>query len=346
MTLSPSLSPTPPHEAMTSNSNPHLPPGGDPPARNLSGWVGVHLRGMAMGAAELVPGVSGGTIAFITGIYLELVRSIRGLDLGLLRLAASGRLGEAWRRGNLGFLGLLGVGMLTSVIFLASLLAWLLENREVHIWAFFFGLIVASVPYVGRFARPWGSRRIAVGLVGLVLGVLLSNVQPLPAPDHWISTFLAAAVAICAWILPGLSGSFILLILGKYEQLVRAISVVDPGFLFAFAAGCGVGLLAFSRVLTWLIRTRYEATLAFLCGLMAGSLPKLWPWRETVSTYVDSSGETLPLVTRPVSPASWEAITGSAASVPGALASGAGAVLLVLALDRLSRRPGVEPDPT
>ncbi len=299
-----------------------------------------------MGAAELVPGVSGGTIAFITGIYLELVRSIRGLEWSLVRLAVGGRPLEAWRRGNLGFLAMLGVGMLTSFVLFASMLAWLLEHREVQIWAFFFGLIVASVPFVGRHVRPWSGSRIGVAAAGIGIGLVLASVQPLPAPEHWLSTFLAAAVAICAWILPGLSGSFLLLLLGKYEQLVRAVSELHLPFLVAFAMGCTVGIIAFSRVLTWLIRTRYHATLAFLCGLMVGSLQKLWPWREIMSTYVDSSGATLPLVTRPISPGRWEALTGTNAAVPEALAAGVGAVLLVAALAWLSRRRGVEPDPS
>jgi putative membrane protein len=332
-------------------TSPHTPDHPDPldeerPKRGISGWIGVHLRGMAMGIAELIPGVSGGTIAFITGIYVELVQAIRSFDGTLLNLALRGRFREVWERANLGFLAMLLVGMATSVVLFASVLAWLLEHREVWIWAFFFGLIMASVLYVGRFARPWTGKRVAAGAAGVGAGLLLSSIQPLPAPEHWISTFLAAAVAICAWILPGISGSFILLLLGKYQQLVRAVSEFDPVFLVAFAAGCVAGLLAFSRVLTWLIRTRYETTLAFLCGLMAGSLQKLWPWRETVSTYVDSSGETLPLVMRPVSPAAWEAITGLSASVPGALVSGFAAFVLVFALDIVSRRRGADPDAT
>ncbi len=295
---------------------------------------------MAMGVAELIPGVSGGTIAFITGIYVELVQTIRSFDSELLRLALRGRVREVWVRSNANFIVMLLLGMATSVVLFASLLAWLLENREVLIWAFFFGLIVASVIYVGRFVRPWSPRRLGAGTLGVGAGLVLSNIQPLPAPEHWISTLLAAAVAICAWILPGISGSFILLLLGKYQQLVRAVSDIDPGFLLAFAAGCVAGLLAFSRVLTWLIRTRYEGTLAFLCGLMLGSLQKLWPWRETVSTYVDSSGETLPLVVRPVSPATWEAATGLGASVPGAILAALGAMALVFGLEIVARRRG------
>ena len=303
-------------------------------------WLGVYLRGTAMGAAELIPGVSGGTIAFITGIYVELVRSIRAMDGDLLRTVLKGDFRTASERVNLPFLGILGVGMATSVFGLAALVNWLLLNREIHLWAFFFGLIVASAIYVGRFVRPWDLTRAAVGLGGVAAGVTLASIQPLPAPEHWISTFLAGAVAVCAWILPGISGSFILLLLGQYPLLVRALSELDVAFLAALGMGCTVGILAFARVLTWLIRTRYEATLAFLAGLMVGSLPKLWPWRETISSYTDSSGEEVPLVTRPITPGTWEGLTGQDPAVVGAVAAMAVAAVLVLGLEFFSRVRG------
>jgi len=310
--------------------------------RGVLGWIGVYLRGMAMGVAELVPGVSGGTIAFITGIYVELVRTIRKLDPALAMELIKGRVARAWRQGNLGFLMALGVGMATSVFGFAAVVAWLLENREVHVWAFFFGLIVASALYVGRFVKPWSWARGLSGLVGIGVGLALANTHPLPSPDHWISTFLAGMVAICAWILPGISGSFIMLLLGQYELLVRAISELDVVFLTALAAGCTMGLLAFARVLTWLLRTRYEGTLAFLCGLMLGSLQKLWPWREAVTSYVDSEGREVPLVVRPISPEGWEAMTGVDPQVLGAVVAAGAAVGLVLALDLMARHQGVD----
>jgi len=305
-------------------------------------WGGVYLRGMAMGVAELIPGVSGGTIAFITGIYVELVKSIRALRAGLAVDVLRGRLARAWNEGNMSFLAVLGAGMVTSVFAFASVVAWLLANREIHVWAFFFGLILASAFYVGRFVKPWNVSRAIVGVAGFGLGALLANIQPLPAPEHWVSTFLAGAVAICAWILPGISGSFILLLLGQYQQLVRALSELDPVFLGALGAGCLIGLLAFARVLTWLLRRWYPATLAFLTGLMVGSLQKLWPWRQTVTSYIDSDGNEVPLVDRPISPGAWESLTGLDPAVSGAVASMLFAVILVLALDLLARRRGVD----
>jgi putative membrane protein len=157
-----------------------------------------------------------------------------------------------------------------------------------------------------------------------------------------ISTFLAGALAICAWILPGISGSFLLLLLGEYALLVRALSELDLAFLAALGSGMGVGILAFARFLTWLLRTRYRGTLAFLTGLMVGSLQKLWPWRETVSFYLDSDGNPVPLVERPVSPGSWEVITGGDPAVGGAVAAILGAAAILLALEFLARRRGVD----
>lgn len=318
------------------------PESSEPPPRSLPGWLGVYFRGMAMGVAELIPGVSGGTIAFITGIYVELVRSIRALRFQVLVAGLQGRFRKAWDEGAMGFLSILGAGMATSVFLFAGLVAWLLEHREVHVWAFFFGLIVASVVFVGRFVLPLTPGRILMGVVGVGVGVVMANIQPLPAPEHWVSTFLAGAVAICAWVLPGISGSFVLLLLGQYAQLVRALSELDLVFLGALAAGMGVGILAFARVLTWLLRRYYRGTLAFLSGLMAGSVQKLWPWRETVTSYLDSDGNLVPLVVRPISPGAWEAATGADPAVLGALLSMGAAVGVILALELLSRIKGVD----
>lgn len=312
------------------------------PKRSLIAWLGIWIRGMAMGVAELIPGVSGGTIAFITGIYVELVGSIRSLRLGVLVAFVERRFRDAWRDGNLGFLVVLGGGMGASILLGAGLVAWLLEHREIHVWAFFFGLIVASVLFVGRFALPLTRSRGIAALMGVAVGLLLTNVQPLPAPEHWISTFLAGALAICAWILPGISGSFLLLLLGQYAQLVRALSELDLAFLAALGSGMVLGILAFTRFLTWLLRTRYRGTLAFLTGLMAGSLQKLWPWRETVSFYMDSDGNPVPLVERPVSPRAWEGITGGDPAVAGAAAAMLGAAALILALELMARKRGVD----
>jgi putative membrane protein len=242
-------------------------------------WLGIYLRGIAMGVAELVPGVSGGTVAFITGIYLDLVRSIRGAGEALLRHLPRGAVALAWERSNGGFLLVLGAGMATGILALARIVSWLLENRELQLQGFFFGLILASVLFVGRFARPFTAGRRGVLALGVAAGAAAAFATTLSVPVNPVTLFLGGMVAICAWILPGVSGSFVLLLLGLYPAVVAAIATLDLKVLGVLAAGCGLGLLLFARVLGWLLDRYYRGTLALLCGFMAGSLVSLWPWR-------------------------------------------------------------------
>ncbi|TVP42211.1 MAG: DUF368 domain-containing protein [Gemmatimonadales bacterium] len=286
-----------------------------------------------MGVAELVPGVSGGTIAFITGIYLELVRSIRGIGAGLVRQVGQGRFREAWKEGNLGFLVVLGAGMGTAIVLLARIVGWLLEHRELQVWAFFFGLILASVWFVGRYARPWTTARRALVLLGAVIGAGVAFLTALALPVTLVTIFLGGAIAICAWILPGVSGSFIMLLLGLYPAVVGAISDFNLVILATLAAGCATGLLLFSRFLTWLLERRYEATLALLSGFMAGSLFKLWPWYVPVAI-VDGK----PMGLRLLGPGTFEAVTGEPAAVASVVASMVAGVAVVAVLEVVSRR--------
>ncbi|CAN5623209.1 DUF368 domain-containing protein [soil metagenome] len=301
--------------------------------REPGGWLGVYARGFAMGVAELVPGVSGGTIAFITGIYLELVRSIRGIGFRLLRLVGQGRVREAWREGNLGFLMVLGAGMGTAIVLLARIVGWLLENRELQVWGFFFGLILASTWFVGRYAKPWTGARLALVVVGAVAGAGVAFLTALALPVTLVTLFLGGAIAICAWILPGVSGSFIMLLLGLYPAVVGAISEFNLVILATLAAGCATGLLLFSRFLTWLLERRYEATLALLSGFMAGSLFKLWPWYVPV-TVMDGK----PMGLRILGPGTYESTTGEPAAVVSVVASMVLGVAVVALLEIVSRR--------
>lgn len=285
--------------------------GGEAP-RGLAGWVGIYARGLAMGVAELIPGVSGGTIAFITGIYMELVATIRGLGPGLLQRVGQGRFAEAWREGNLGFLAVLGAGMGTAILALARIVQFLLENRELEVWGFFFGLILASAIFVARHVRPWTPTRWSVAVVGVFVGAGAAFLTALNLPVTTVTVFLGGAVAICAWILPGVSGSFVMLLLGLYPAVVAAIAELDLAFLAILAAGCTTGILLFSRFLTWILRRRYEATLAVLSGFMAGSLLKLWPWHLPVAV-VDGK----PMGVRLHLPAGFEAASGESAVLGG-----------------------------
>lgn len=309
------------------------------PPRGLLSWAGVFSRGMAMGTAELIPGVSGGTIAFITGIYLELVRSIRAAGRQALPLLLRGRIREAWTAANAPFLVVLGAGMGTAILALARLVAWLLEHRELQVSGFFFGLIAASALFVGRFARPWTFPRLALLGVGVGAGGTVGFLTALTLPVTPVTIFLGGAVAICAWILPGVSGSFVMLLLGLYPAVVSAISRLDLAFLAVLAAGCATGLLLFSGALTWLLERRYQATLALLAGFMGGSLLTLWPWRLPVG---EVEGKTVGV--RLLSPGGYEAASGIPAQFPSVVGAILGGVFIVAALERMSRRAVTPPD--
>lgn len=288
-----------------------------------------------MGLAELVPGVSGGTIAFITGIYLELVGAVRGAGEALLRDLPRRDLAGAWKRANGPFLVVLGAGMATGILSLARIVSWLLENRELEIWGFFFGLILASVLFVGRAARPFNGLRSGLVAVGVVAGAAAAFATALSLPVNPVTLFFGGMVAICAWILPGVSGSFVMLLLGLYPTVVGAIANLDLVVLGVLAAGCGMGLLLFARVLGWLLERFYRGTLALLCGFMAGSLMGLWPWRLPV-TMVEGK----PLGVRLLGPSDYAAASGADPAVGGVVAAFLLGLGVVAALDVLSRWDG------
>ena len=257
----------------------------------MRAWAGVYAKGLAMGLADLVPGVSGGTIAFISGIYDELVATIAGLDRRLLGALRNEGVRRAWQAGNLGFLAVLLAGIGTSVFAFAGLLHWLLANRPVELWAFFFGLVAASVLLVGRRVtdRRAGIRTLAAA--GAVLAAVITSLPPLVRSDAPLFLAAAAAVAACAMVLPGISGAFILLILGAYAPLIAALHSLDMVRLAFVSLGIVAGLLAFSRVLRRLLARHRDPTLATLTGFLLGSLNALWPWKAQLrELYTHSDG--------------------------------------------------------
>lgn len=245
--------------------------------------LGIFLRGMLMGAADIVPGVSGGTMAFITGIYDRLLGAIAAFDLLLLRLLRERCWREAWHRVDGAFLLSLGAGILTSMLTLARLIGYLLEHHPLLVWSFFFGLILGSALLLLRRVTRWHAAALAGLLFGALLAAVSGLVPALALPAHGVSFFLAGFVAICAMILPGVSGSFILVLLGLYPALLAAIEALDLGVLVIFAAGAGCGLLAFSRLLHYLLAEHHAATLATLTGFLCGSLLVVWPWKLPVT---------------------------------------------------------------
>ena len=243
--------------------------------------IGVFARGLAMGAVETMPGVSGGTVAFITGIYDELVKSIASFSGG----SVSVLLRDGWRdfaqRHNLGFLVVLGAGMALSLVFFANLLQSLLDSHEAYVMGFFFGLIAASVVHVGAESTwRWLATAGLAGLVvGLVVGMVAGAGEPTADPSA-VAVFVAGALAATAWILPGVSGAYVLVLLGLYEPMLAAVTNADITVLATFAAGMVLGLVLFAKGLAWLLGRAHAAVLAVLTGFMAGSLTKLWPWNN------------------------------------------------------------------
>lgn len=239
----------------------------------------VAFKGMCMGAADVIPGVSGGTIAFIMGIYAELLDSIKSVNGEALKLLLKGKIGAFWKHINGTFLASLFTGILISVFSIAKLMKYLLEFHPVPLWSFFFGLILASAIYILKGLDKWSLQNIISLLSGVAIGVFICLASPGQTPDALWFIFLSGAIAICAMILPGISGSFILLLLGKYAFVMEAVSTLNIPVLIVFAAGACIGIVCFSHILSWLLKKFYMLTIALLSGFMLGSLLKVWPWK-------------------------------------------------------------------
>ena len=254
--------------------------------KKITDYIMVAVKGACMGAADVIPGVSGGTIAFITGIYDQLIESINSINGTALKLFFSGKFKEFWKHINGSFLVSLFCGILVSVLSLAGLMQYLLEHHPIQTWAFFFGLIVASSIFILRGIQGWNMKSAMFPVLGVVLGIVVCTLSPTQTPDALWFIFLSGAIAICAMILPGISGSFILLILGKYKYIMGAITGLTIGaavgeslvILCVFAVGAVCGILAFSRLLHWLLARFNKETLMVLAGFIIGSLVKVWPW--------------------------------------------------------------------
>jgi putative membrane protein len=249
-----------------------------------------------MGAADVVPGVSGGTMAFILGIYEELLESIKSVNLLFLKKIFSGKMREAFETVSWRFLIALVIGIGTAVTSLARLLAWLLQNQPVMIWSFFFGLILASVFVILRKLKKWTWSVGFTFILGAILTYGLVGMVPLETPHAPWFLFLCGAVAICAMILPGISGSLILVLMGKYEFVLQALNNRDMFTLILVILGAVAGLLSFVRLLSWFLRKYRELAIALLSGLMVGSLRKVWPWKTTLHGIMDSQGHSIPMV--------------------------------------------------
>ena len=241
---------------------------------------------MAMGAADVVPGVSGGTIAFISGIYEELITSINSIKLSLFSAWKNDGFKSVWNKINGNFLLALFAGIFISVFSLAKFLSWLLENQPVLLWSFFFGLVLASVFFVGKEIQKWNLGTIAVFIVGALVAFIITELPPNENVDSLPYLFLSGALAICAMILPGISGAFILVLLGSYKTILDAVHERDVKIVLIVAFGAVFGLLSFARILKWMFKHYKSLTLALLTGFILGSLNKIWPWKRVLETKI------------------------------------------------------------
>lgn len=272
--------------------------------------AGVFLRGLLMGAADIVPGVSGGTVAFITGIYDQLIDSIRAIDVEFLAKLFRLDIAGAWQHINGGFLLALLLGIVTSIFSLAQLVSWALEHHPVPLWAFFFGLIFASALMLLREIDTWSISKALCLISGSIVALVIA-LSPVMSLEMGIAgVFFAGFLAVCAMILPGISGSFILVLLGMYTSALAAIKSLDLVFILVFVVGAGCGLLCFSRLLHWLLRRFHQGTMAVLTGFLFGSLMVVWPWKRVLEWVEGSDGQLKPAQQLPVLPLDYEIYTG------------------------------------
>jgi len=293
----------------------------------------LFLKGILMGAADIVPGVSGGTIAFITGIYERLLISLQSIVPAFFHLIKSRDFAGFWAQINGSFLVTLFSGILLSVLLLAKLITYLLVTHPIPLWSFFFGLIIASVSIIARQVSAWDIKLFFSLIVGVVIAYLITQLSPSSVEPNYLNAFLSGMVAICAMILPGISGSFILVMLGTYSFILGAIKDLDFIVLAIFSSGCLLGLLSIANLLVWAFSHYRDMTLALLTGFMVGALTKVWPWKEVLTYREDRHGRLVPLLEQNILPNTYELVTGMSSQIALALICVVIAVVGVLVLE-------------
>ena len=316
--------------------------------RSFLNYAFVTLKGLAMGAADVVPGVSGGTIAFISGIYEELIKTIDGLDIGIFTKVRDQGLKATWREYNLSFLFALVLGIGISILSFAKVISYLLDNEPIILWSFFFGLVIASIVYITGQIRKWDWKTILSLIIGAVVSYYVTIAEPVTSPDSYWFLFFSGFIAIIAMILPGISGAFILLLLGSYHVVIGSINEFtsavfsldwDAALMAAtklgtFAVGALLGIKLFSKVLTWMFDNYKNITLALLTGFMVGSLNKIWPWKTIISTYINSHGEEVPILEKSILPGQFEGDPQILSAIIAAIVG----FLLIFLLEKLAVR--------
>ncbi len=280
----------------------------------------ITLKGLAMGAADVVPGVSGGTIAFISGIYQELIDSINNVNVSALKTLKKDGLKAAWEQVNGSFLLALLTGIGISILTFSKVITHLLETQPILVWSFFFGLIIASITLIWKEITSWKLVDILFLLIGITVSYYITIARPVSSPDSYWYLFLSGFIAIIAMILPGISGAFILLLMGSYETVIGTINTFREGLTTAnseilisallklgvFAVGAIIGLKSFSKILHWMFEHHKNTTLTLLVGFMVGSLNKVWPWKEVLETRINSHGEVVPHIDKSILPQNFD----------------------------------------
>lgn len=288
--------------------------------RRFLDYLIITLKGIAMGAADVVPGVSGGTIAFISGIYEELIESIDKVNLNVFKVWKKEGFKTAWQSINGSFLLALFTGIAFSILSLAKLIKWLLHNEPVLLWSFFFGLVLASVLYIAKQIKGWSAKLVVAIIITSILSYFITLAEPFASPDSPFYLMFCGFIAIIAMILPGVSGAFILLILGAYQTAIDTINNLRDGLItgdmalfkdafFKFcllAIGAIIGIKVFSKALNWMFKHHKNLTLAILTGFMIGSLNKIWPWKNILKTRLNSEGEEVTLLDESILPAAYD----------------------------------------
>ncbi|WP_111683561.1 DUF368 domain-containing protein [Winogradskyella tangerina] len=288
--------------------------------RRLLDYVIIAFKGVAMGAADVVPGVSGGTIAFISGIYEELIESIDKVSLAVFKIWKKEGFKTAWKSINGTFLLALFSGIAISILSLAKLIKWLLHNEPILLWSFFFGLVLASILYIAKQISNWSVKTVVAIIATSALSYYITLAEPFASPESPFYLLFCGFIAIIAMILPGVSGAFILLILGAYQTAIDTVNNLREGLvngdmeLFKDALlkftllgiGAVVGLKVFSKALNWMFKHQKNLTLAILTGFMIGSLNKIWPWKQVLKTRINSEGEEVTLLDKSILPSSYE----------------------------------------
>lgn len=305
--------------------------------------LATFLKGFAMGAANVVPGVSGGTIAFITGIYERLINALKAFDLEALKLASKFQIAALWSKVDGRFLASLMLGVVASVLTLAKALKWGFSEHPVLVWSLFFGLIAASIPSVGKMVGKWSGGVIALFLLGLAIAVSMAFLTPASSNENLGYLMLCGVAAMCSMIIPGLSGSFVLLLMGNYELVaLDAVNNLREGnlgealpIIIPVGLGAVVGLLVLSRFLSWLFKTHHDKAVGAITGFVAGSLVIIWPWKDTITETFEKDGE---MKEKIVSFENWHLPDFAAGSTWMELGAVAAGVVLIVVVELFARR--------